>query len=88
LLIIWTREIFYEWELMTCERPSGHQGGHQGAKRKVYSLLNTVSEKKIYTPKDKTQQPTGAHYSNSLPEMDMSNEEILSAGDLPSQTIK
>ncbi len=88
LLIIWARDIYYEWEVVMCERPLGHQGNHQGGKSKVYSLLNTVSEKKIYTSKDKTQQPPAAHYSNSLPELDMSNVEILPSGDLPLETVK
>ena len=88
LLVIWTRDIYHEWELMTCEKPFEHQGGHEGAKRKVYSLLNTISEKKIYTQKDENQQPPASHYSNGLPELDLSFEEVMSAAELPSETIK
>ena len=88
LLVIWTRDIYHEWELMTCEKPFEHQGGHEGAKRKVYSLLNTISEKKIYTQKDESQQPPASHYSNGLPELDLSFEEVISAAELPSETIK
>jgi hypothetical protein len=88
LLIIWSRDIYYEWEVVTCELPSGHQGKHQGAKSRVYSLLNTVSEKKIYTPEDEKQQPPASHYSNGLPELDMSVEEIVAASELPLEIIK
>ena len=88
VLIVWAKYIFNEWEIHTCTLMPGHQGKHQGKTEVVYSLLNIIIEKKIYGPADKDLQPPSPHYTDNMPEMEISNDQIVSTDDLPLQTEK
>jgi hypothetical protein len=83
----WARDIYHEWELVKCSLPPGHTGKHKGSVKIVYSLLNKVSETKTYGPRKKVAPPT-PHFTDGMPEEEVSDEHIVSAEELPGETLK
>jgi hypothetical protein len=85
--IEWVRDIYHEWEIVKCSLPAGHTGKHKGSVNVVYSLLNTVNEKKTYGPRKKIAPPT-PHFTDGMPEEEISDDQIVDAEELPSETLK
>lgn len=88
LLVVWARYIFHEWEILNCSLPLNHPGKHRGATNTVYTLLNSITEKKIYSPDDKELLPPALHYTEGLSELELPDEQIVSAAELPTETIR
>jgi hypothetical protein len=86
LLVVWSRYIFYEWEILNCSLLLHHPGEHRGATNTVYTLLNTITEKKVYSPDEKELLPPVSHYTEGLSEVDIPDEQIVSAAELPTET--
>jgi hypothetical protein len=87
LFVVWARDIYHEWEIITCSRPLNHKGKHKGDTQVVYSLLNTVTEKKTYGSEQKLEPPT-SHFTDGMPGVEISDDQIVLADELPSETIK
>ncbi len=87
LLVMWTRDIYHEWEVLSCNLPLNHAGKHAGGKHIVYSLLNTVTEKKMYSPNANVVPPT-PHFTDGMPQQELVEDEIIPADELPPETIK
>ena len=87
LAVVWDRNIYQEWEIITCLLPDKHQGSHQGSVEIAYSLLNTITEKKIYGPRQKMRPPT-PHFTNGMPQVDITDDQIITANDLPGETAE
>lgn len=87
LLVVWARDIYHEWEIINCYLPLNHKEKHRGDTQIVYSLLNTVIEKKTYGAADKMQPPT-PHFTDGMPQMEIPEDQIALADELPSETIK
>jgi hypothetical protein len=49
--------------------------------------LNTVIEKKNYGSSEKLQPPT-PHFTEGMPELEISDDQIALADELPAETIK
>ena len=84
--VVWARDIYNEWEIVTCSLPHGHEGEHQGSVEISYSLLNTVTEEKVYSARQKPNPPT-PHYTDGMPIADITDDQIVSAERLPDETI-
>ena len=87
LLVIWARDIYHEWELMSCSLPFNHEGNHKGDTQIVYSLLNTVTEKKVYSSGDEAQPPK-PHFTDGMPQLEISDDQIVPSDALPHETTK
>ncbi len=87
LFVVWARDVYHEWEIITCSRPLNHKGKHKGDTQVVYSLLNTVTEKKTYGSEQKLEPPT-PHFTDGMPGVEISDDQIVLADELPSETIK
>jgi hypothetical protein len=87
LSVVWARDIYHEWEIITCTRPLNHKGKHSGDTQVVYNLLNTVIEKKNYVSSEKMQPPT-PHFTEGMPELEIPDDQIALADELPAETIK
>ena len=87
LLIAWARDIYHEWEILSCSLPPNHEGKHKGGTQVVYSLLNTVTEKKVYSSSDRPEPPT-PHFTDGMPQLELSDDQIVPPAELPSETIK
>ena len=83
---VWARDIYQAWEILTCSLPEGHKGAHQGSFQVVHSLLNTVTEEKTYSPKQKPQPPK-PHYTDGMPEADIAAEFVIPPDQLPPETV-
>ena len=84
LAVVWARDIYNEWEILTCSRPHGHTGTHQGSLEIVYSLLNTVTEEKVYSPSQKMRPPI-PHPTDSMPEVDILSDRVIPPEQLPAE---
>jgi len=84
--VVWARDIYQAWEILSCSLPEGHRGAHQGSFQIVHSLLNTVTEEKTYGPKQKPQPPK-PHYTDGMPEADIVAEFVIPPDQLPPETI-
>ncbi len=87
LAVTWSRDIYHEWEILTCLRQPRHKGNHKGSVETVYSLLNTVTEEKTYSAKQKMRPPT-PHFTDGMPEMEIADDDIIPADELPEATTK
>jgi hypothetical protein len=86
LSVIWGRDIFHEWKIINCKLPINHTGNHKGDISVVYSLLNTITVKQTYT-EDQPVQPPSPHFTDSMPEVEPDEDNILATEELPAQTI-
>jgi hypothetical protein len=86
LAIVWTRDVYQEWEILNCWLPKGHKQPHEGSVEIVYSLLNTITEEKIYSPKEKPTPPK-PHYTDGMPQIEVAADEIIPPDKLPPETV-
>jgi hypothetical protein len=84
--ITWARDIFQEWEIMNCWLPRGHKEPHEGSVEIVYSLMNTVTEEKIYAPGQELESPS-PHYTEGMPQVDVAAREVVTPEKLPPETV-
>ena len=87
LSVVWARDIYHEWEILTCSLQTGHKGKHKGSVEIVYSFLNTVTEKKSYGPRQKLRSPT-PHFTDGMPELEVADDQIIPADELPEDTTR
>ena len=87
ILVIWARDIYHEWEIMNCSLPLNHEDNHQGATQIIYSLLNTITEKKVYSSSEEPQPPK-PHFTDGMPQLEISDNQVLPSDALPQETIK
>jgi hypothetical protein len=87
LSVVWARDIYHEWEIHTCSLQTGHKGKHKGSVEIVYSFLNTVTEKKSYGPRQKLRSPT-PHFTDGMPELEVADDQIIPADELPEDTTR
>jgi hypothetical protein len=73
---VWGREIYKEWEVSVCSLPRGHAGNHHGTISKSYTLQDSVSEEKSYTPRQKTTPPK-SHFTDELPLVAVDPNQIM-----------
>jgi len=85
IAIMWARDIFQEWEILSCWLPRGHKEPHEGSVEIVYSLMNTVNEEKIYAPGQELEPPT-PHYTDGMPQVDVAAREVVAPEKLPPET--
>jgi hypothetical protein len=84
LAITWTRDIYQEWEIFNCWLPQGHEQPHEGSVEIVYSLINTITEESTYAPGQELVPPT-PHYTDGMPQAEVTDTEIVSPDKLPSE---
>jgi hypothetical protein len=82
--VTWARDIYQEWEVTSCYLKLNHKGNHKGSTEIVYVLLNTVTEKKTYSARQKPKPPS-PHYTDSMQETIVSEDQIVPAEDLPDE---
>ena len=85
-LVVWSRDIYQEWEIVTCELPRGHDESHDRSTiETVYSLLNGITEVKVYKPEQELMPPK-PHYTDSMPQIEVESYEIVTSDKLPPAT--
>jgi hypothetical protein len=87
VLVVWSRDIYHEWEVVTCNLILNHEGKHKGGAHIAYSLLNAITEKKIYSSITDIQPPK-PHFTDGMSQEDISDDQVVPADELPSETIK
>ena len=85
IAITWARDIFQEWEILSCWLPRGHKEPHEGSVEIVYSLMNSVTEEKIYAPGQELEPPL-PHYTDGMPQVDVAAREVVAPEKLPPET--
>jgi hypothetical protein len=85
LAITWARDIYQEWEILTCWLPRRHKEPHEGSVEIAYSRLNTITEEKIYTPGQEL-EPPAPHYTDGMPRVEVAAIEIVPPDKLPPET--
>ena len=83
--MLWNRDVYQEWEILTCSLPRGHKEPHQGSLEIIYSLLNTVAEEKVCEPGQKGGPPE-PHYSDGMPQEEIAADQVVPSDQLPSET--
>jgi len=84
--ITWARDIYNEWEILTCSLPGGHRGTHEGSLEIAYSVLNTITEEKVYSRKQELTLPT-PHFTDGMPELEIAADQVISPEQLPAETL-
>ena len=87
LAVVWARDIYQEWEIQRCSLPRNHKGNHKGDIEIVYSLLNTVTEEKTYTARQKMLPPK-SHFTDGMDQEEIPEDQIIPADELPQDTSK
>jgi hypothetical protein len=85
-VMVWTREIYNEWEILSCFLPTGHAGNHQGNFRIVYTLLNTITEEKVFSPGEAA-SPPDPHFTDSMPEVEIAKDQVITFSELPTEEL-
>ena len=85
-VVVWARDIYNEWEILTCFLPAGHTGNHQGNFRIVYTLLNTITEEKTYSPGGEVTPPK-PHFTDGMPEVEIATDQVISISQLPTEDL-
>ena len=85
-VIVWTRDIYNEWEILSCFLPAGHTGNHQGNFRMVYTLLNTITEEKAYR-RDEAVTPPEPHFTDGMPELEITEDQVIPLSHLPTEEL-
>lgn len=83
--VVWSRDIYQEWEIMRCLLRRGHAGQHEGALETVYSFLNSLREERTYSTGEELLPPK-PHYTDGMPVVDLNQVEILPPEKLPPMT--
>ena len=86
LALVWERAIYQEWKIITCSLSPGRKGAHKGTTETVYSLLNTVTEEKVYEPGQKGGPPE-PHYTDGMMQLDIDTVNIIPPDQLPPETV-
>lgn len=86
LVIVWTRDIYQEWEILNCWLPRGHKEPHEGSVEIVYSRINTITEERIYTPGQELKPPE-PHYTDNMPHVEVAANEVISPDKLPPESM-
>jgi hypothetical protein len=86
LAIVWTRNIYQEWEILNCWLPHGHKEPHEGSVEIVYSQINTITEERIYTPGQELKPPE-PHYTDNMPRVEITADEVISPDKLPPDSM-
>jgi len=86
IAVVWARDIYQEWEILDCSLPRGHKEPHEGISQIVYSLLNSITEEKVYEPKQEPQPPE-PHYTDGMPQVEVADDQIVPPDQLPSETM-
>jgi hypothetical protein len=84
--ITWTRDVYNEWEILTCSLPWGHKGTHEGSRQLGYSVLNTITERIVYNREEELTPPT-PHFTDGMPEVEIDADEVIPPQQLPSETL-
>ena len=84
--VVWTRDIYNEWEILTCLLPAGHTGNHQGNFRIVYTLLNTITEDKTFKPGEEVTPPE-PHFTDGMPEVEIADDQVIPLSQLPTEEL-
>ena len=84
--ITWSRDIYNEWEILTCSLPGGHEEDHEGDLRIAYSVLNTITEEKVYSRQQELKPPT-PHFTDGMIEVEIAADELIPTEKLPTETI-
>ena len=87
LTITWTRTLYNEWQVSTCALPQGHEGAHEGNKKLLYNVLNTVTEEKTYGSNQPVTAPS-PHFTDGMTEMTIDASLIVSPEELPAETMR
>jgi hypothetical protein len=87
LEVVWARDIYQEWEIQRCSLPLHHKGNHKGDIEVVYSLLNTVTEEKTYSSRQKM-LPPAQHFTDGMDQEEIPEDQIIPADELPQDTSK
>ncbi|MGB8707168.1 MAG: hypothetical protein WCD72_04360, partial [Dehalococcoidia bacterium] len=85
IAIMWARDIFQEWEILSCWLPRGHKETHEGSVEIVYSRMNTATEERIYAP-GQDLEPPAPHYTDGMPQVDVAAREVVAPEKLPPET--
>jgi len=85
-VVVWARDLYNEWEILTCLLPTGHTGNHQGSFRIVYTLLSTITEEKAYGPGEEV-TPPGPHFTDGMPEVEIATDQVISFSQLPTEDL-
>jgi len=85
IAIMWARDIFQEWEILSCWLPRGHKEPHEGSVEIVYSRMNTATEERIYAP-GQDLEPPAPHYTDGMPQVDVAAREVVATEKLPPET--
>jgi len=86
LAIVWARNVYQEWEILTCSLPHGHEEPHEGSRHKAFSLLNTVTEEQVYSPGVEPKPPE-PHYTDGMPRAKIPADQVVSSDQLPHETL-
>jgi hypothetical protein len=84
--ITWTRDVYNEWEILTCSLPWGHKGTHEGSRQIGYSVLNTITEKIVYSREQELTPPT-PHFTDGMPEVEIDADQVIPPEQLPAETL-
>ena len=84
--ITWTRDVYNEWEILTCSLSWGHKGTHEGSRQIGYSVLNTITERIVYSREQELTPPT-PHFTDGMPELEIDADQIIPPGQLPAETL-
>jgi len=81
-VVVWSRDIYQEWEIFNCSLPPSHKGTHEGETQTVYTLLNTITEERTYEAEEEITPPK-PHYTDGMPQVDVSAKQIVNPDELP-----
>ena len=87
LTIVWAKSLYNEWQVSTCTLPQGHEGAHEGTKKLLYNLLNTVTEERTYGSNQPVTAPS-PHFTDGMPEMPIDASLIVLADELTFETMR
>jgi len=85
-VVVWARDIYNEWEILSCFLATGHTGNHQGNFRIVYTMLNTITEEKAYNPGEEVTPPE-PHFTDGMPEVEIATDQVISLNQLPTEEL-
>ena len=85
-VVVWARDIYNEWEILSCFLATGHTGNHQGNFRIVYTMLNTITEEKAFSPGEEVTPPE-PHFTDGMPEVEIATDQVISLSQLPTEEL-
>ncbi len=85
-VVVWARDIYNEWEILSCFLATGHAGNHQGNFRIVYTMLNTITEEKAFSPGEEVTPPE-PHFTDGMPEVEIATDQVISLNQLPTEEL-